>query len=107
MHVLTYVQIPFYSLTLNSSTILTYSNFGKVNGNRPNDVYESLFRICSGSLVLTVAGFLPGFWVSFFLVDSWGRKPIQLMGFSVLTVLFLIMGMVYVAHLCRCVHPVL
>lgn len=102
MYVLTYVQIPFYSLALNSPTILTYSNFGKVNGNSPNDVYESLFRICSGGLVLTVAGFLPGFWVSFFLIDSWGRKPIQLMGFSVLTVLFLIMGMVYVVHLCRC-----
>ncbi|KAF8131586.1 major facilitator superfamily domain-containing protein [Boletus edulis] len=90
------IQIPFYSLTLNSSAILTYSNFGKINGHSPNDVYESLFRICSGNLVLTVAGFLPGFWVSFFLIDSWGRKTIQFMGFVVLTVLFMIMGFAYV-----------
>ena len=105
MHVLTQVQIPFYSLTLNSSAILTYSNFGKVDGNSPDNVYDSLFRICSGSLVLTIAGFLPGFWASFFLIDSWGRKSIQLMGFTVLTALFMTMGMSCVARLCRCVHP--
>lgn len=101
MRVLTHNQVPFYSLTLNFSVILTYSNFGKVYGNSSNDVYESLFRICSGSLVLAAAGFLPGFIASFFLIDSWGRKPIQLMGFIALTTLFLIMGM-----LSSCTSPV-
>ncbi|KAF8554335.1 phosphate transporter [Imleria badia] len=90
------LDIPFYSLTLNSSAILTYSNFGKIHGNSSNDVYESLFRICCGNSVLTVAGFLPGFWVSFFLIDSWGRKPIQVMGFAVLTVLFLVMAFAFI-----------
>lgn len=101
MRVLTHVQIPFYSLTLNSSALLTYSNFGKINGSSPNDVYESLFRICGGSLVLTIAGYIPGFWASFFFIDSWGRKSIQLMGFVVLTILFLIMGMFYILHSIR------
>ncbi|KAG8219347.1 major facilitator superfamily domain-containing protein [Butyriboletus roseoflavus] len=90
------LEIPFYSLTLNSSAILTYSNFGKINGNSPNDVYESLFRICCGSLVLTAAGFIPGFWASFFFIDSWGRKSVQLMGFAVLAILFLTMAFAYV-----------
>ncbi|KAG9313902.1 major facilitator superfamily domain-containing protein [Chiua virens] len=90
------LDVPFYSLTLNSSAILTYSDFGKIRGRSPDDVYNSLFRICSGSLVLIVAGYLPGFWASFFFIDSWGRKPIQLMGFSVLTIVFLIMAFAYV-----------
>jgi PHS family inorganic phosphate transporter-like MFS transporter len=44
---------------------------------------------------LSVAGLIPGYWASFFLIDIWGRKPIQLMGFSVLTVIFVIMGFGY------------
>ena len=35
---------------------------------------------------------MPGYWATFLFIDRWGRKPIQFMGFSVLTVLFLIMG---------------
>jgi MFS transporter, PHS family, inorganic phosphate transporter len=31
--------------------------------------------------------------VSFLFIDSWGRKPIQLMGFTLLTAIFVVMGM--------------
>lgn len=94
------IQIPFSSLTLNSSAILMYSGLGKIYGNSSDDVYDSLIRICGGSLLLTVGGFIPGFLASFFLIDSWGRKPIQLMGFIVLTVLFLTMGTFCTVCLC-------
>lgn len=30
--------------------------------------------------------------MSFLFIDTWGRKPIQLMGFIILTILFLVMG---------------
>jgi PHS family inorganic phosphate transporter-like MFS transporter len=43
-------------------------------------------------LILSAAGLIPGYWVTFLFVDSWGRKPIQLMGFTMLTILFVIMG---------------
>jgi PHS family inorganic phosphate transporter-like MFS transporter len=46
-------------------------------------------------LILSVAGLIPGYWVSFLFIDSWGRKPIQLMGFIMLTILFVIMGFGY------------
>ena len=39
-----------------------------------------------------MGGLIPGYLFSFLLIDSWGRKPIQLMGFSMLTVIFIIMG---------------
>jgi PHS family inorganic phosphate transporter-like MFS transporter len=45
-----------------------------------------------GNTILAVAGLIPGYYATFFLIDSWGRKPIQLMGFTILTVLFIIMG---------------
>jgi PHS family inorganic phosphate transporter-like MFS transporter len=46
-------------------------------------------------LILAAAGLIPGYWVTFLFVDSWGRKPIQLMGFIILTILFVIMGFAY------------
>jgi len=48
-----------------------------------------------GNLILSAAGLIPGYWVCFLFVDSWGRKPIQLMGFSLLTIIFIAMGFGY------------
>lgn len=55
-------------------------------------MYQSLHNVSLGNVILSIAGLIPGYWASFFLIDTWGRKPIQLMGFSILTALFIIMG---------------
>jgi PHS family inorganic phosphate transporter-like MFS transporter len=95
IHVHIRVQIAFYGLGLNSSVILTAINFGSPTGNKTSSlyVYQNLYNICVGNLILSVAGLIPGYWVSFLFIDSWGRKPIQLMGFTMLTILFIIMGL--------------
>ncbi|KAG9312573.1 phosphate transporter [Chiua virens] len=82
------LDIAFYTLTLDNTIILQRIGLGKVHGK----VYQSLFNICSGNIITTLGGYIPGFVAVFFLIDAWGRKPIQLMGFIVLTVLFLVMG---------------
>ena len=56
-------------------------------------VYDTLMNTSLGNLVLSLAGFVPGYWVAFLFIDRWGRKPIQLLGFCALTVLLLTMGM--------------
>ncbi|KAG2131377.1 major facilitator superfamily domain-containing protein [Suillus clintonianus] len=91
------LDIAFYGLGLNSAIILTAINFGSPTGIKTSSlyVYQNLYNICVGNLILSVAGLIPGYWVSFLFIDSWGRKPIQLMGFSVLTILFVIMGFGY------------
>ena len=55
-------------------------------------MYQSLHNVSLGNVILSIAGLIPGYWASFFLIDTWGRKPIQLMGFTILTALFIIMG---------------
>lgn len=55
-------------------------------------VYQNLRNICIGNIILSVAGLIPGYWATFLVIDKWGRKPIQLMGFIMLTILFIIMG---------------
>jgi MFS transporter, PHS family, inorganic phosphate transporter len=84
--------VAFYGLGLNSGIILQAIGFGTPPTAGALGVYQTLQNICVGNLIISVAGLIPGYWVSFLLIDSWGRKPIQFMGFIVLTALFVIMG---------------
>ncbi|EJD06711.1 phosphate permease [Fomitiporia mediterranea MF3/22] len=91
------LDIAFYGLGLNSSIILTAIGFGspskEITGTQK--VYQNLYNICVGNLILSVAGLIPGYYATFLFIDKWGRKPIQLMGFILLTILFVIMGFAY------------
>ncbi|KAI0078760.1 phosphate transporter [Panus rudis PR-1116 ss-1] len=88
------LDIAFYGLGLNSSIILETIGFGAPDKTLKGTaaVYQNLKNISVGNLILIVAGIVPGYWATFLFVDSWGRKPIQLMGFIMLTILFVIMG---------------
>ncbi|KAH7928254.1 phosphate permease [Leucogyrophana mollusca] len=91
------LDIAFYGLGLNSAIILTAIKFGSPTGaaNTSHYVYENLYNVCVGNLILSVAGLIPGYWATFLVIDRWGRKPVQLMGFIMLTILFAIMGFAY------------
>ncbi|KAH9003091.1 phosphate transporter [Lactarius hatsudake] len=104
------VDVAFYGLGLNSSAILTSDVLTKagigykilpeeLQGNDPlvlgARMYKTLHNVAEGSLVVSLAGLLPGYYATFFLIDVWGRKPIQFMGFSVLAVLLAVMAGIY------------
>lgn len=55
-------------------------------------MYQIYYRTAIGNLILVLAGAVPGYWVSAALIDTVGRKPIQLFGFFMLTVLFCVIG---------------
>ena len=86
------LQIAFYGLGLNNSIILEAIGLGTPVSNGAEGVYESLRNVCIGNMIFSAAGLIPGYYASFFLIDSWGRKPVQLMGFIMLTILLIIMG---------------
>lgn len=84
------LDVAFYGVGLNNSTILQAIGYaGKKNA------YDFLYDIAVGNIILVCAGAIPGYWVTVALVDTVGRKPIQLMGFVILTILFCIMGFGY------------
>lgn len=88
------LDIAFYGLGLNSTTILTTIGFGGSTASKiaGENIYKTLHNAAVGNCILAVGGLIPGYYFSFLFIDSWGRKPIQLMGFAVLTVVFCIMG---------------
>ncbi|BGP55672.1 hypothetical protein JCM8202_003838 [Rhodotorula sphaerocarpa] len=90
------LDVAFYGLGLNSSIILNAIGYGSPKSGTPSEKrYYSLHNNAVGNIIITVAGLIPGFWASFALIDFWGRRPIQIMGFGVLTVTLCIMGFAY------------
>ncbi|KAG5635967.1 hypothetical protein H0H81_009536 [Sphagnurus paluster] len=89
------LDIAFYGLGLNSSIVLQAIGFGTPLTKGTALVYENLKNICVGNLILSAGGLIPGYYFSFLFIDRWGRKPIQLMGFILLTIIFVIMGFGY------------
>jgi len=94
------LDIAFYGLGLNTSKVLT-SNFisavgiGSSSQNPTTAAFDSVYSLTLFILLISGTSLIPGYWASFLLIDRWGRKPIQIMGFAVLFVLFLIMGFAY------------
>jgi PHS family inorganic phosphate transporter-like MFS transporter len=85
-----FLDVAFYGLGLNNSIIL--SAIGWSGG---STVYETFYNSAVGNLILICAGAIPGYWVTVATVDFVGRKPIQLMGFIMLTILFIVIGFAY------------
>jgi MFS transporter, PHS family, inorganic phosphate transporter len=82
-----FLDIAFYGLGLNSGTILSTIGYA-AKGN----VYLTLHNTAVGQLILVCAGAIPGYWVTVATVDILGRKTIQIMGFTILTILFAVIG---------------
>lgn len=84
------LDVAFYGVGLNNGTILTA--IGYAGG---TNAYEYFYNLSVGNIILVCAGAIPGYWVTVATVDTVGRKPIQLMGFTILTAMFCIMGFGY------------
>jgi PHS family inorganic phosphate transporter-like MFS transporter len=84
---LSFLDLAFYGLGFSSASLLSTMGF-----NQRSNLYENLRNTATGQTVLICAGALPGYWLTVFTVDKIGRKPIQIGGFAVLTIIFCVLG---------------
>ncbi|KAI0447120.1 major facilitator superfamily domain-containing protein [Xylaria telfairii] len=85
-----FLDFAFYGLGLNNQVVLQV--IGYADGKTLHDI---LHKGAVGTIILVVAGSLPGYWTSIFLIDTIGRKPLQIFGFSILTIVFSVLGFCY------------
>ncbi|KAJ6483258.1 major facilitator superfamily domain-containing protein [Mycena sanguinolenta] len=78
------LDIAFYGINLNQNVVLEQIGFDGKTGTP----WEKLFKISTGNIIVTVLGFVPGYWATVFLIEKLGRKWIQIQGF-LLAALFL------------------
>lgn len=84
------LDVAFYGLSLNTATVLGAIGYGS-----GDSVYRILYNLAAGNCILICAGAIPGYWMTVATVDTIGRKPIQLGGFIILTILFIVWGFDY------------
>lgn len=87
-----FLDIAYYGLSLNNAAILGVIGYSTAGA---TTTYQYLFNTAVGNLIIVLAGAVPGYWVTVATVDTLGRKPIQLAGFAILTILFIVMGFAY------------
>jgi PHS family inorganic phosphate transporter-like MFS transporter len=85
-----FLDVAYYGLSLNNSIILSAIGFSG-----GSSMYQIFYRTAVGNLILVCAGSIPGYWVSVATIDTLGRKPIQIAGFTMLTILFAIIGFAF------------
>lgn len=84
------LDVAFYGLGLNASTVLQAIGFAG-----GSNLYLRLHNLAAGNCILICAGAIPGYWLAVASIDTVGRKPLQLIGFCFLTVLFIVWGFAY------------
>ncbi|CAG8779788.1 8538_t:CDS:2, partial [Acaulospora morrowiae] len=83
------LDVAFYGLGLNNTIILQTIGYGS------GTPYQTLWNVSVGNIIIALLGTVPGYWFTVFFIDSWGRIPIQIMGFVLLTILYLILGLAF------------
>ncbi|PNY24620.1 Repressible high-affinity phosphate permease, partial [Tolypocladium capitatum] len=82
-----FLNVAFHGLSLNSTVLLRAIGF--TSG---RTLYDKLYNHAVGMIVISCAGSIPGYWTAVFTIDTVGRKPLQVFGFLLLTVVFCILG---------------
>ncbi|KAI0783511.1 major facilitator superfamily domain-containing protein [Abortiporus biennis] len=78
------LDIAFYGINLNQNVVLQQIGFDGKSGSP----WHRLFKIAVGNLIITILGFVPGYYVTVLTIEYIGRKWIQIQGF-LLEALFL------------------
>jgi MFS transporter, PHS family, inorganic phosphate transporter len=90
-----FLDIGYYGTNLNTSAVLEIIGYGKPTSKGNRKIYDDLWNRAVGTCLINLAGTVPGYWFTVALVDKWGRKPIQYLGFTMLTLLFFFLAVFY------------
>ncbi|KAI9483467.1 MAG: major facilitator superfamily domain-containing protein [Benjaminiella poitrasii] len=85
-----FLDIAFYGLGLNNSYVLSAIGLS----DKPSP-FETLWWNAVGQVIITVLGSVPGYYLTVIFIERWGRRTIQIMGFSLCTILFVILSAAY------------
>jgi PHS family inorganic phosphate transporter-like MFS transporter len=85
------LDVAFYGLNLNQSHVLDamgyvthYNTSNSSLAPPPSALFDSLFEIAIGNVVIAAAGTVPGYWLTVAFIDTrMGRWWIQMVGFLV------------------------
>ncbi|CAH8294857.1 unnamed protein product [Eruca vesicaria subsp. sativa] len=83
------VDVVFYT-----SNLLLAQIFSKHPPNSTN-VYDSAFEVAKVAAIVAACSTIPGYWFTVYFIDRVGRVKIQIMGFFIMALVYLVAGIPY------------
>ncbi|XP_030530646.1 low affinity inorganic phosphate transporter 4-like [Rhodamnia argentea] len=87
------LDIAFYSQNLAQKDI--FPNMGLTDPAKSVNAIKEMFQISKAMLVVALFGTFPGYWFTVFFIEKIGRFYIQLIGFFMMSVFMLVIGVNY------------
>ncbi|CAO3598671.1 unnamed protein product [Absidia cylindrospora] len=84
------LDVAFYGLGLNNTYVLSAIGYAK-----KDTAFETLWANTVGQIIITCLGSVPGYYLTVFTIEKLGRRKIQIMGFTMTTILFVILATAY------------
>lgn len=84
------LDISFYGLGLNNTYVLSAIGYAK-----KDTAFETLWANTVGQIIITCLGSVPGYYLTVIFIERLGRRKIQIMGFTMTTILFTILAAAY------------
>ncbi|XP_010428703.1 PREDICTED: probable inorganic phosphate transporter 1-9 [Camelina sativa] len=85
------VDVVFYTSNLLLSQIFNFSN----ESIHSTSVYDSAFEVAKVAAIVAACSTIPGYWFTVYFIDRIGRVKIQMMGFFLMAVVYLVAGIPY------------
>ncbi|EOA34796.1 hypothetical protein CARUB_v10022373mg [Capsella rubella] len=85
------VDVVFYTSNLLLSQIFNFSDKSLSS----TSVYDSAFEVAKVAAVVAACSTIPGYWFTVYFIDRIGRVKIQMMGFFLMAVVYLVAGIPY------------
>ncbi|KAI8586083.1 major facilitator superfamily domain-containing protein [Geranomyces variabilis] len=82
------LDIAWYGLSLNTPRVLGLIGYDGHN----EDQFHQFWAKAVGNIIIACMGTVPGYWITVATIERLGRKPIQYMGFAVITVILAILA---------------
>lgn len=77
------LDIAFYGLNLNQTFLLQQINYAS-----GKTMYDTLLKGAIGNLIIAAAGYVPGYFFTIGFIEVLGRRPIQIGGFLLTSLMF-------------------
>ncbi|KAI8088974.1 major facilitator superfamily domain-containing protein [Halteromyces radiatus] len=84
------LDVAFYGLGLNNTYVL-----GAIGYASKSTPFDTLWANTVGQIIITCLGSVPGYYLTVIFVERMGRRKIQIMGFTMTTILFTILAAAY------------
>ncbi|MDE1879892.1 MAG: MFS transporter [Euryarchaeota archaeon] len=85
------LDIAFYFSNIFNPTVLTHIGF--VTKGLPT--HQVVLNLAEGNILIAVFATVPGYWAAVALIDRWGRRGLQILGFGVMAISFTFLAVFY------------